>query len=384
MLALFIWALGEGLWYYNLRQLYLVDLGATTVQLGNILALESAFRALMPIPAGYIADRFGPRRVMLASWILGIIGTVVSALAHTWQTAVPGLMIYALSGFAVPSISAFVLRNTSGASGSTDRALALVYAVYPAGLIISPTVGGLIADALSIRALLWLSSGFFVASTAVVTLTRATPLDVPSVDDRPIDLLHNRHFLRVCAFFFLAYAGLFVGYQLLPNFMRDVRGLTYSRIGLLFSVASAGNVAMNLLIARGSPRWNGPLIIAIYSLAILLLWQFNFPVILMLGFFGVGAVSSIRSVATARFADVVSPRNRGLAFGALETILSVALGVAGGLAGRLYVLTPAHDLPFIAVLIAAPVLLGLWFALWASLPAATVQTAAPASSPGDR
>lgn len=384
MLALFVWALGEGLWYYNLRQLYLVELGATEIQLGNIIALESAFRALMPIPAGYIADRFGPRRVMITSWVLGIIGTVLSALAHTWEMAIPGLMIYALSGFAVPSISAFVLRNTSGTSGSTDRALALVYAVYPAGLIVSPTVGGLIADALSIRALLWLSSGFFVASAAVLTLTRSAPLDAPSLDDRPIDLLRNRPFLRVGAFFFLTYAGLFVGYQLLPNFLRDVRGLTYSYIGLLFSIGSVGSVAMNLLIARTPPRWNGPLIIAAYSIAILLLWQFDLPILLMLSFLGVGAVSSIRSVATARFADVVSPRNRGLAFGALETILSVAVGLAGGMAGRLYVLTPAHDLPFIVVLVAAPVLAGLWFVLWASLPAPTLQTALPVSSPGDR
>ena len=69
MLALFIWALGEGLWYYNLRQLYLVELGATEIQVGNVLALEAVFRALMPIPAGYLADRIGARRVMIFSWL---------------------------------------------------------------------------------------------------------------------------------------------------------------------------------------------------------------------------------------------------------------------------------------------------------------------------
>ena len=62
MVALFTWALGEGLWYYNLRQLYLVELGATEIQVGNVLALEAATRALMPIPAGLLSDRFGPRK----------------------------------------------------------------------------------------------------------------------------------------------------------------------------------------------------------------------------------------------------------------------------------------------------------------------------------
>ena len=386
MLALFIWALGEGLWYYNLRQLYLVELGATEIQVGNVLALEAAFRALMPIPAGYLADRIGARRVMIFSWVLGVLGAALGGLAQTWQGAIPGLMVYAVSGIAVPSISVFVLKNAStSASGSTDRALALVYAVYPAGLIISPTMGGLIADALNIRALLWISSAFFVISTAVIWLTTEMPAGTAAHhDERPRDLLRNKPFRRVSGYFLLAITGLYLGYQLLPNYMHDVRGLTYSGIGLLFSVAAVGTVIANLLVSRNAPRWNGPMIVGIYTIAMLILWQFDFPIAFVVGFLGVGSLSAMRSVATARFADVVSPRNRGLAFGVLETILSLAVGVAGGLAGRLYALTPAHDLAFIGVLALAPLLVALWFALWSSLPQQT-QTPFPSSlTPGDR
>jgi predicted MFS family arabinose efflux permease len=149
-------------------------------------------------------------------------------------------------------------------------------------------------------------------------------------------------------------------------------------------VAAAGTVIANLLVSRNAPCWNGPMIITIYSVAMVVLWRLDFPPAFVVGFLGVGALSAMRSVATARFADVVSPRNRGLAFGVLETILSLALGVAGGLAGRLYALTPAHDLSFIGVLILAPLLVALWFALWSSLPE-RIQTPVPSSvPPGDR
>ena len=64
MLSLFVWAFSVGLWY-NQRQLYLSELGATPKQIGTALALESVCAALLLLPAGFLSDRFGPRRVIL-------------------------------------------------------------------------------------------------------------------------------------------------------------------------------------------------------------------------------------------------------------------------------------------------------------------------------
>src|SRR5205823_4998771 len=97
MLALFIWALGEGLWYNNLRQLYLAQLGAVPEQIGAVLALEAIIKAIMLIPTGYLADRIGAYRVVIASWVLGVIGPLLLIPARSWQWAIPGLVIYAMS-----------------------------------------------------------------------------------------------------------------------------------------------------------------------------------------------------------------------------------------------------------------------------------------------
>lgn len=379
MLALFTWALGEGLWYINFRQLYLVQLGATEAQVGLALAVEMLVRSLLTVPAGYLADRIGPHRVMVASWFIGVLGTVLGALATTWQGFVPGLAIYAMSGFAMPSLSAYAIQSLPERSrvGAADRVLAAVFAAYTAGLIISPLLGGLIADSWGIRSSLWISSAVFVVSTLIVLFTRAAPLEETVHVERPAALLRNRGFMRLTVYYVLVFGALFVGYQLMPNFLRDVRGLTYSQIGLLFSIAAGGTVVLNMLASRLNPRWSFAAALLIYGFAVLGVWQLRQPVLLGGAFAITGALTVVRTLALARTSDVVSPRNRGLAFGIVETIYSVAAAAAAGVAGAVYGLTPGHSLPFVIALAAVPLLVGLWFAVRRWLPT----VAAPGEAP---
>lgn len=363
MLALFVWGLGEGLWYNNFRQLYLVELGATEAQVGLALASEAIVHAVVPIPAGYVANRIGTHRVMIASWFVGIVGALIGALARTWVAFVPGLVIYSMSAFAMPAIGAYALQNVPdrASPGTSDRVLSTIFAVYPAGLIISPTLGGLIADRTSIRTLLWISMLLFSLSTAVVLLTRSVPAPPGAADDHPANLLRNRRFLRLGVYFFFTYVAMYVAYQFVPNFLQDVRGLSLSRIGFLFSMASVGTVVLNLIAGRTNPRWNLAAGIALYAASVLGIWQSALPAALTFAFFLNGTISVVRTLALARASDVVSPRSEVLAFGVLETTLAVAIAVASALAGKLYGLTPGHALPFVAALVALPALVGLWF-----------------------
>ncbi|HOA23090.1 MAG: MFS transporter [Aggregatilineales bacterium] len=372
MLALFVWALGEGLWYINFRQLYLVQLGATEAQVGLALAIELAVRALLPIPAGYLADRIGPHRVMVASWFLGVLGTVMCALATTWQGFIPGLVVYGISAFAMPSLSAYAIQNMppgSARAGQTDRVLAAVFAAYTAGLIVSPALGGLVAESWGIRTGLWISTGVFALSTAIVLLTTEVEVTAPPTSERPADLLRNRRFQRLSLYYALIFVAMFTGYQLLPNFLQEARGLTLGYIGLLFSIDALGTVVLNTVASRLNPRWSLAAALGVYTLALLGIWLFAQPALLAVTFFGVGALAVVRTLALARAADVVSARNQGLAFGIVETAYAVAAAIAAAAAGQLYELTPAHDLPLVVALVALPVLIGLWFVVRRQIPA---------------
>jgi DHA1 family multidrug resistance protein-like MFS transporter len=369
MLALFTWALGEGLWYNSFRQLYLVELGASEVQVGMALAIEAIVRALMPLPAGYLGDRFGVRQVMIAAWFVGMGGPVIAALAHTWQVAVPGLVLYALSGFAMPALSVYILRNVPGsaAPGLSDRVLTTVFSVYPAGLILSPIIGGQIADAYGIRATLWISSIIFVISTVAILFCGPVPAHRPKENERRSDLLRNRDFIRLMAFILAMNIGLIISLPLIPNFLYDVRGYSYSQIGVLFSVSAVGTVAINLLGGRASPRWNLVAVVGIYWLSLLGLWKSAVPAVVMVAFFGRGAIFVVRTLTVARLASVVEPHAQGLAFGALETMVSIAMAIAAWAAGWLYALTPRHDMPFIVSLVLIPPLVAVWLRLWGAI-----------------
>ena len=93
--SLACWGLGEGLFIY-IQPLYLRQLGADPVAIGAILAIAAAAVGLGHIPAGYVADRFGRKRVLLAAWGVGLVAVLVMFLAQDLWVFSAGLVAYTL------------------------------------------------------------------------------------------------------------------------------------------------------------------------------------------------------------------------------------------------------------------------------------------------
>jgi DHA1 family tetracycline resistance protein-like MFS transporter len=362
MLSLLVWALGEGLWY-NLRQLYLAELGATPGQIGTVLAIEAAGRAALLLPAGYVCDRIGPHRVMIFSWLLGLAGPLVMLTATTWQMLIPGLLVYALSAFAVPAISSYALLSMpqQNPSVTSERVLSTLYAAYPAGLLISPALGGLIADHFGIRTCLWGAAGIYTLSTLLIVATRNVKPREMASESHAGSLLNNRVFVGLAVYYALAAFTLYMGYPLAQNFLQDVRLFSFSQIGFLFSMSAVGTIASNLLLGRASPRWGFVgLMITVWA-ALLGIWRLTSLGGLSVAFFCLGTIFTARILATAGIARVVGPQQRGMAFSIIEILFTTAMALASQVAGILYETTPTHDLPYVASLATIPVMLGLWF-----------------------
>lgn len=371
MLALFIWALGEGLWYQNLRTLYLQELGAAAVQIGLADAISFAARSIPLIPTGYLGDRFGPYRILLASWGLGIVGAAVLALAPNWEWAVPGLVIYSLSAFAIPSVNAYALLNIPDKtlSGIQQRTITAIYAAYAAGLIVSPLLGGWIAQqAGTIRISVGIGTVIFGFSLLAVLFAKHVPPAEAHHEERPRDLLRNRAYLTLAVYFALTVFVFQVMVAFVPNFLQAVRELDYFDIGKLYAVSSLGTVLISLLVGRLDRRWNYALILVLVGLAGIGIWQGR-GVVLPFAFFGMGAIWSARTLAAAGAASAVRPRNRGLALGLMETLFALSMALASGVAGRLYDQTPTHHLPFVVALGGLAALFFVWFAVRSALKA---------------
>ena len=91
--SLFAWGLGEGL-FFIFQPIYLEEWGADPVMIGSILGAAGIAIMIAQLPAGYLSDRFGPRPMMWASWILGTIAIFFMASANTLSMFVVGVITY--------------------------------------------------------------------------------------------------------------------------------------------------------------------------------------------------------------------------------------------------------------------------------------------------
>jgi MFS family permease len=353
MLALLLWALGEGLWA-NLRPIYIEQLGATPSQVGLVLAIEGTARVAALIPGGWLSDRYGPRKLIIASWLMGPPAALIVALAPTWRWVIPGVALYGASFFVTPALSSYALMAVPRGidDGNFERTLTTVLAAYSVGLIFSQPIGGLIADHYGIRSTYLISVVVTAASTAVIFKIRniTVPREAASGDWRA--LLRNRPFTILAAFSFMVMLSLTLGYFLAPNFLYDERGFSLSLIGLFASLFSIGTVTWNLTLGRLRPRWGIPTLLGMVWLAYLILLQSGAVPVVSFGYLLLGAQWTARSLMLAAVARRVRPAQRGLAFGISEVCVWTAMALSPRIAGTLYETRPA--LPFIASLVSIP------------------------------
>lgn len=346
--ALALWGAGEGLYFYILP-LYMKRLGADPVQIGALLAIWGIAATITYIPGGLIADRISRRTVMLGGWIMGTMGVWLLALAQDWIQLIPGLILYGVSGFCLPAITAYVTH--AEAEGDLGRALTTVWAAYPAGQVISPAIGGAMAQALGMRTVFITSGCVFLPSTLLVSRIAHQAVE-PRADNGDYHrLLRNRSFVVLSGPFLLIFAVSYLGQPLAPNYLEEVAGLPVSWIGTLGSASSLGAAILAVVLGR-LPWSNRARLAASQGLMVLSMATFlsssALPV-LAVSFFLRGSWNATRALAAAELATRLEPSTLGLGYGVLNTVVGTATIVAPYLAGWLY-MTRA-DLPFLAALV---------------------------------
>ncbi len=371
--ALACWGLGEGLFIY-IEPLYLRQLGADPVAIGSILAIAAAAAGLGHIPAGYVADRFGRKPVLLAGWGVGLLSVLVMFLAHDLRLFSAALVAYTCTGFVIAPIYAYA--TAARGQQSVQRALTMVSAGFYVGTVLSPALGGVIARLSSLRMVFGAASFAFVASIVAMALITPQPRAEPAAGQaRYAALFRNRRFLGFLALIFLAATAMQVGLPLMPNFVVEVRGYDAGLVGLLGSMNSIGVVVLQLGLGQRLPR--RAFMLAQICLAVsmaLLLATTSAGWLFAIYFLRAGWPLS-HSMAAAQVGRVVSAAESGLAFGLTETVSSAATVVGPLAAGLLYARAPAA--PFWVSLALIGVTLGLF---WRFAPRRDDHTPEPAGA----
>lgn len=359
LVSLFLWGIGEGLFVF-IEALYLERLGATPVQVGLTLALANAAVLVSYLPAGWLSDRFDRKTNMVAGYLVGALAAFAMALAQDWRVLLVGLVLYAVSGFCIPAITSYVVREAT--PRERNRVVTTVFAGFSAGLVISPAIGGWLAEHWTMRGVFVVAGlAFLLASLTVALISRQPrPPAPPAMPAAWRALWGQAGVPRLAALLTLFFTVSHLGIPLAPNFLARA-GYDLATLGALGSAHAAGAVLWGVLLGRLDERGTRGLLVGGAALVLhagLLVALPPLPVVVM-AFAMRGAIISVRSVAAARLAIEVDDHNLGITFGLLSSLQSGGMMLASWLAGILFARHPSF--PLLATLIfLPPVLVALW------------------------
>lgn len=352
IISLITWGLGEGAFMY-FQPLYLEELGASPLAIGGILGGVGLIMTIVHIPAGYLADRIGRRKIMWAAWSLGIISTIIMAAARSLAVFSVGIILYSVTIFVVAPINSYLTAARNKLS--IERAMTTSSAGFSLGGILGPLIGGFLAENIGLRSIYFFAVGVFIISGIIILFIKPQPVE-KKVENPGRELLGNRKFMRFLPLIFLIVLALFFPQPLAPNFLRNQREISLQTIGILGSVTNLGNVVLNIFFGIIPSKFGlilGQLFVGLFSLMV---WQTTGMPLLVAAYFLLGGFRATRSLLVAQTEKLVDSANLGLAYGVTETVAGLSLMAAPPLAGVLYSRDPTLIFSTTLVLI-VPILL---------------------------
>lgn len=367
--ALLFWGIGEGLFIY-FQTLYLEQLGANPVQIGGYLGLAAVVMAITHIPAGILTDHLGPKRIMTAGWLSGLLAALVMYMASTLSVFVVGMLLYYFVALVMAPLNSYL--TTVRGEWSVTRALTTSGAIFSTGSIVGSVLGGFIGEALGLRSAYGLATVFFLVSTLLFLPIRSQPIEPPGGRRRYRALLSNAALGRFLGLASIALFAMFLSWPLTPNYLQNVRQIPLRLIGTLGSFNALGMVLLNLSVGRINPRQGFIICQLAVGASILFLWLGMGIPWLALGYFLMAGSRTARPLITAQVKDLVSLSELGLTYGLVETVTSLTMICAPPIAGLLYRAAPGLPFPVSLGMIGVSLLLIARFGRRQSSPSVPV------------
>lgn len=348
--------------YQTLLPIYIESLGASPSLVGTVIGIQGLIRLLFLAPAGWAADRIPLRRLIVWARSVTVAGTFLFGLATEWWQLLPVIVLMSAGNIAFPAISKVIADSTDDASRT--RAFTLIYSVGPStALLLSPSLGGLLADVISLRSI------FFAAAIAqliaVFFFMRLRPVETTGTEQKSAgyrEVLSHRPILVLCSMFLGMLMILTTGFTLVPNYLKDVHHISIGTIGQFGSVFALGSVILGVLIARvkllGKPMNALILTTLLCPVGFLLLLAGGGTWVFALAYLSRGGYLVSWSLIYAALGEVTPTRLRSRSFALSEVLGGAGFAVAPFIAGALYETDPA--LPLIVSTIGViPLMIGI-------------------------
>lgn len=348
--------------YFIFLPLYVAQLGANPAQVGLILGIWGSTRLVFLGPSGILVDRFPTVPLIVVTRALGVLGLIIAAVLPVWWLMPIPLLLTGAANIAFPAISASIAGAAS--DGGRARAFTLLYTVAPAiATVAAPLFSGAAAEVVGLRATMLIAAGF--SALSILAFSRLNPRQRRKGDEAPAtyrEVLAHRPARNICLLLVVTLLTLTIGTTLSSNFLHEVHGLEYNRIGQFGSIAAVGSILLGILFGRvkalGRPL-TGITIATACTAGMFALFLFvgGLP-LLMLAYLLRGGYMVAWSLFSAALGDVTPPRLYGRTFALGEFCAGVGMAVAPLLAGPLYEWRPtapfaialALSLPLIALI----------------------------------
>ncbi|MER7665047.1 MFS transporter [Streptomyces sp. NPDC096193] len=161
---------------------------AGPAQVGMVMAAGAVPRALLMLGGGVIADRFGPRRVVIASdavrcaVILAVAGALALATPGLWLLIAAALVFGAVDALFMPAVGALPPRITD--AGRLVGVQGLRAVVQRVGTTTGPPLAGFAMGTGGPAAAFGVAGGLFALSLVLLVAVRIAPLPGGIGEDR--------------------------------------------------------------------------------------------------------------------------------------------------------------------------------------------------------
>jgi len=260
LLAVFIAFLGVGI-IIPIVPIYAVDLGATGITLGLMIAAFSISQGILQPVVGSLSDRRGRKRFL----VIGLSIYAAVGVTYTLAASVEHLiLIRILHGIGAAMIMPIVMAYIGDLApqGQEGKYMGMLNIAIFAGIGLGPVLGGIFRDTIGINSAFYAMSALTAASLGLVLI-----LLPPDRSDREIGLtagllttlrqmLHNS---RVVGMLLLRIASMIVMIPtmgFLPILMDRLMGATGIEIGIVISTRTIVDAGLQIPFGRMADHYN--------------------------------------------------------------------------------------------------------------------------------
>lgn len=333
-----------------LLPLFIVKVGATSVQLGFIMALPRIVSAFTRLPVSAISERIGKRRLVLFALALSVLSTALYAFIYNPLLFFPVVSLAAMSWSITSPIAMTIVSNQS-TPDNRGVIMGLYYTSIAAALFAGPLIGSFLTLFMDLRKLFLISAAFpLIAFVCFSLLVKPTMLgDDTNQEEREvveenrtfrdvIKLFKNRNVLALCYARIAISISMAVFSTLFPIYAEETIGLTASLISLLFSIRGVTNMLIRMPSGRLSDKVGRrkPYITAYATLVIVffILSRVASFELLIVGMILYGFGWGMRiAPSTALLTESVPPHTRSIALATFMTMWDIGFTIGALMTG---------------------------------------------------